>query len=244
MSLYTRRQFSTLALSTGLFACVRPLFAAAKPDSKFAGVQIGMNVPYNFGGKDMSGDEVLKNCVELGVSAVELRTQPVEAFLGLVKAEKGQDATGLARKWRESVAVDRAKEFRKTWEDAGVLIEIVKVDGIFKMSDAELDYAFTLGKTLGARGLSTEISHSDEELKRVGSFADKHKMPIGYHGHATTGPDLWEKAFALSEHNFANVDIGHFVAGDHGSPVPFITKYHDRITHVHIKDRKIGRAHV
>jgi len=30
----------------------------------------------------MGADEVLQNCVMLGVSAVELRSQPVETFLG------------------------------------------------------------------------------------------------------------------------------------------------------------------
>ncbi len=242
MILHTRRQFSTLAVSTSLFAMARPLFAATKPDSKYAGVQLGMNVPYNFGHELVTGDENLKGCVDLGISSVELRTQPVEAFLGLPKAEKGQDATALARKWRESVSMDRAKEFRKTWDDAGVRIDIVKVDGIFKMSDGELDYVFNLGKTLGAHALSTEIAHTDEELKRVGSFATKHKFPIGYHGHTATGPENWEKAFTLSDYNFANVDIGHFVAGGFGSPVPFITKHHDRITHVHIKDRKLANG--
>jgi len=238
MSLQTRRQFSALALTTGLFAWTRPLFAASKPDSKFSGVQIGMNVPYSFGKEATTGDEILKSCLELGVSAVELRTQSVEAFLGFVKPEKGKDTAASARQWRESVDVERAKEFRKTWNDAGVLIEIVKVDGIFKMSDGELDYVFKLAKILGARALSTEIAHSEEELKRVGAFATKHKFPIGYHGHTSTGPADWEKAFALSDYNFANVDIGHFVAGNFGSPVAFITKHHDRISHVHIKDRK------
>ena len=34
------------------------------------------------------------------------------------------------------------------------------------------------------------------------------------------------------------MDIGHFVAGQNKSPIPFIKKYHERVTHVHIKDRK------
>jgi sugar phosphate isomerase/epimerase len=34
------------------------------------------------------------------------------------------------------------------------------------------------------------------------------------------------------------VDLGHFVAGNNGSPVPFIKEHHERITHVHVKDRK------
>lgn len=249
-TLHSRRDFTKLALAAlpGA-ALLSALPASAKPNSKFHGVQIGLNVPYSFGGKTMDGDEVLQNCVALGLSGVELRTQPVEAFLGLdaelVATKKGEAKDAVAKKaekvraWRKSVSMDRVKEFRKKYETAGVLIEIVKVDGIFKMSDDELDYAFTLAKTLGGRAISSEISHEEAELKRVGQFADKHKMLVGYHGHATTGPADWEKAFALAKFNAANVDIGHFIAGDFGSPVPFITKYHDRVTHVHIKDRKV-----
>ena len=130
-------------------------------------------------------------------------------------------------------------EFRKKYETAGVLIEIVKVDGIFKMVDDELDYVFALAKALGGRAISTEISHQDDELKRVGQFADKHQFMVGYHGHATTTPEHWEKAFSLAKFNGANVDLGHFVAGNNTSPVPFIKEHHDRVTHVHLKDRKL-----
>jgi len=35
------------------------------------------------------------------------------------------------------------------------------------------------------------------------------------------------------------LDIGHFVSGNSISPIPFIQKRHDRITHLHIKDRKM-----
>jgi sugar phosphate isomerase/epimerase len=200
----------------------------------------------------MSGADILKNCVELGLSGVELRTQPVEAYLGLapdlaVGKKDGEKANAASRAeqvraFRKSASMDKAREFRTMYETAGVLIEIVKVDGIFKMSDDELDYAFTLAKTLGARAISSEISHVEDELKRVGSFADKHKLMVGYHGHATTKPEHWEAAFALAKYNGANVDLGHFVAGNNTSPVPFITQHHDRVTHVHLKDRKFNNG--
>ena len=61
---------------------------------------------------------------------------------------------------------------------------------------------------------------------------------VGNHGHATTTPEHWEKAFAFAKYNGANVDIGHFVAGNNVSPVAFIKQHHDRTTHVHLKDRK------
>jgi len=235
----TRREFTKQSLTAlpaaGLLAIVTRLAAAeapAKPNSKFAGVQIGLNVPYSLGNAQMSGDEILRTCVALGLSGVELRTQPVEAFLG------APAAAGQLAQWRQTISMERVQEFRQKYESAGVLIEIVKVDGLFKMTDGELDYVFALTKALGGRALSAEISLQEEQLKRIGSFADKHQMRVGYHGHASTSPAHWEKAFALAKFNGANVDLGHFVAGNNVSPVGFIKQHHARITHVHLKDRK------
>ena len=254
-SVHGRREFLRWSLFTLTGAASLPFLgrlraagAAAKPNSKFAGVQIGMNVPYSFGKPELTGEEILKNCVLLGLSAVELRTQSVEIYMGapadlifVPKTAPKAEAAGRdqrLREWRHSAPMERAKAFRKMYEDAGVLIEIVKVDGIFKMSPEEIDYEFTLAKTLGGRAISTEISHAEEDLKRLGQFADKHQFMVGYHGHATTGPEHWEKAFSLAKYNGANVDIGHFIAGLNTSPIPFLKTYHERVTHVHIKDRK------
>lgn len=257
---YTRREFTKLALTAlpaaGMFSALNPLLAAevaakaGKPNSKVAGVQIGLNAPYSFGPGVMSGDDVIKNCVALGLSAVELRAQPVEAFLGAPVpaqvAAKGAavdpvtaKATAASlEKWRLAVSMDQVKVFRKKFDDAGVKIEILKVDGIFKMSEPVLDYVFTLAKTLGARALSTEISKVDEDHVRVGRFADKHQMMIGYHGHAETDEAHFLKATSSAKYNGINLDIGHYVAGGNGSPVEFLKKHHARVTHVHIKDRK------
>src|SRR3954453_495541 len=326
---YSRREFARLALAgvpataVWLKSGSTPAAAADKPNSKWAGVQVGMNVPYNFGtGNYTSGDEILQRCVQLGVSAVELRAQPVELFLGSPAAiagaanqgrgrggRRGAAAAGDAsagagaapaagagvgagagagagtgagggaaeqgggagrgaagaegrgrgrgpltpeqeaaqkaaaeetRKGGAGVSLDKVKEFRKKYEDAGVLIEIVKWDGIFGFSDDELDYAFQVSKALGARALSSKISVG--QTKRLGQFADKHKMPVGYHGHTAVTPAIWEATFAEAKYNAANVDLGHFVAGNNTSPVPFIKQYHDRITHVHVKDRKLNNG--
>lgn len=251
MTSYSRREFAALALF-GLPAA-RLLSGLRLPQ---AGVQIGLNVPYSFGNNNMNGDEVLKNCLALGVTALELRSQPVEAFLGAPASPAGgprpADSTARAaaqalarsyaerlREWRLSASPDGAKAFRKKYEDAGVQIGIVKFDNIYAMVDGELDFAFGVAKALGARAISCEISAKDDDLRRVGSFADKHELMVGYHGHATTKPADWENAFSLAKYNGANVDLGHFIAGNNYSPVEFIKKHHDRITHVHVKDRKL-----
>ena len=119
-------------------------------------------------------------------------------------------------------------------------IEIVKVDGLFGLSNEELDYSFQMTRDLGATAMSAEISTPVSDTKRIGQFADKHKILVGYHGHATTGPLEWEEAFSYARFNGANLDIGHFVAGHSVSPVPFLKAHHDRIRHIHVKDRKFG----
>ena len=263
---YTRRELGKLVLAAVPAAAIlerRPVHGqTAKPDSRWAGVQVGLNVPYSFGNNLMSADETLSRTVQLGVSAMELRSQPVEAFLGApapvaaagrgatpeqVAAQRGAQAAAVEalKKWRASASVDGARAFRKKYEDAGVKIEILKFDNVYTMSDAELDWAFNLGKTLGARALSCEIATGATALdntKRVGQFADKHQLMVGYHGHAETTPEHWEHAFAQAKFNGANLDIGHFLAGSNTSPVPFLKQYHDRITHIHVKDRKLNNG--
>jgi sugar phosphate isomerase/epimerase len=246
---YTRRELARLALTAlpaakliGLPCAVTAqtapgLRAGTKPNSKFAGVQVGMNVPYNFGGRDMNPDELLSRCLTLNVSALELRSQPVETFLGSPAADGKKIPADELKKWRSTVSMDRVKAFRRKYEDAGVLIEIVKYDGIYDLSDDEIDYSFTLAKTLGARAISCEIDAP--RTKRLGQFADKHRMPVGLHGHGATTPAHWETAFSYAKYNWANLDLGHFLAGNNVSPIPFLKQNHDRITHIHVKDRKL-----
>jgi Xylose isomerase-like TIM barrel len=247
--LCSRRDITRLALAVvpGAGWLARPAAAAAmrqaaRPNSRFAGVQLGMNAPYNFGSNAMSADETLSRCLQLGISAVELRSQPVEGFLGVPPALVAAGATGRdeLRKWRVAVSMDRVSEFRKKYEDAGVRIEIVKFDGMYARADDELDYCFRLATALGARAISCEIDVPG--TKRVGQFADQHRLMVGYHGHAETGPADWERAFSYAKYNGANLDIGHFVAGQNSSPVPFLTQHHDRITHIHVKDRRMNKG--
>jgi sugar phosphate isomerase/epimerase len=265
---YSRREAGKLALAAlpavAFLRGATPAFARAqKPNSKFAGVLVGLNVPYNFGTQsEWPADRILKAVVDLGVSGLELRAQPIEIFAGAPKelvypagtprgttptpeqqAARKQGAADLT-KWRLSAPLAKVRELRKTYEDAGVLVEIVKVDGFFGRSDDELDYSFALAKAMGARAISTEISQNQDELKRAGTFADKHQLMVGYHGHTETGPADWEQAFSYAKFNGANLDIGHFVGGHKTSPIPFLKQHHSRITHLHIKDKTLQNQNV
>ncbi len=48
--------------------------------------------------------------------------------------------------------------------------------------------------------------------------------------------------FAFAKFNGANVDIRRVVAGQNASPASFIAEHADRITHLHIKDRRLNRG--
>ena len=72
---YTRRELGKLMLAVPAAGLLprEVLALQAKPNSKWAGVQVGLNVPYNYGSRTMSADETLQRTVQLGVSAVEMR---------------------------------------------------------------------------------------------------------------------------------------------------------------------------
>lgn len=256
---YTRRDLGKMALAS--LAATRLL--AAKPNSKFGGVQIGINAPYSFRNMPGGADDILSYCAQTNISAVELRSQPVEGFLGApaVPAAQGagrapltpeqqaarRAATEQLEKWRLSRSNAEFRTFRKKYEDAGVLIQIVKFDGIDAMTDGVVDYCFQMARELGGHAISCEIPVS--RTKRLGAFAAKHKMMVGYHGHGNiTNPEAfgrlqaWEEAMSFSKYNGANVDIGHFFAANGFSPAEWIKKNHKRVTHVHLKDRKANNG--
>ncbi|MEI9976868.1 MAG: TIM barrel protein [Ignavibacteriota bacterium] len=261
---YTRRDLGKLALA----ALPAARLLAAKPNSNWGGVQVGINIPYSYGNNNLSADETISNTVQLGLSAMELRTQPIESFLGSPAAGKTPPRTGRGappitpeqqaeqvaladqlRKWRLSLGPADFKRARAKFEDAGLAIQIVKVDTINNMDDDVVEYCFNLAKAVGAQAISCEIPLS--RTKWLGAFADKHKMMVGYHGHtditnpeAFGKPSSWETAMSYSKYNGINLDIGHFVAANKVSPAEFLRKYHDRVTHIHIKDKKFDNTNV
>jgi hypothetical protein len=118
-----------------------------------------MNVPYNFCTRTMPVDEVIAKTTQLNVSAVELRSQPIELSLGVppVLLEQGRGADAQKQKaddlrnWRLKYDPAKAAAVRKTFQDAGISTDIIKYDGIYDFSDPELDYAFSLAKMMGAK---------------------------------------------------------------------------------------------
>jgi sugar phosphate isomerase/epimerase len=129
------------------------------------------------------------------------------------------------------------------YNDAGVTIYAVK-NLQMNASDEDLEFQFTVAKTLGATHVTAELpagSSAAATLKRIGDWALKHQMYAAYHTHTQGSMTVFDEAFAASRGNKANVDFGHFVAGGNqgGTPLDFLNKFHDRIASFHLKDRTL-----
>jgi len=144
--------------------------------------------------------------------------------------------------WRASVSMDKFKAVRKRFDDAGIEVRLLCYNMGRTIEDAEIDYAFQMAKALGVKAMSstTQVSVS----KRVAPFADKHQIMVGFHGHSNltdpdefATPESFATAMSYSKYFGVNLDIGHFTAANF-DPLPYIQEHHDRITNLHLKDRK------
>jgi len=208
----------------------------AKPNSKFAGVEIGIIIsPTNFRDIPLGADQILNNLVQLGISGIEMQDVRVESYAGAPAAARQAEI----KQWRIAASMDKYKALHKLYRDAGVNIYAFRLATLNNaMTDQELAYFFNTAEALGARQITTELPTDTALTQRVGDYAAKRKIRIGYHNHTQVDFNSWDTALSQSKCNGINFDVGHFAAAVSQSPIPFIQKYHDRITCLHLKDRK------
>jgi sugar phosphate isomerase/epimerase len=146
------------------------------------------------------------------------------------------------RKWRLSLSMDKFKEVRRKFDDAGIDLRLLCFNMRDNNTDDEIEYAFQMGKALGVKALTTSTTVTMS--KRIAPFAEKHKMLMGYHAHdQTDNPnefatlETYATAFSYGKYNGVNLDIGHFTASNYDA-VAFIKEHHARITNLHLKDKK------
>ena len=149
-------------------------------------------------------------------------------------------AADSERKWRLGLSMDIFKDLRKLYSDAGVTIYAVK--DVRQGTDEDLDYTFTVARTLGATHVTLELPNGPNArvtFQRMGEWALKHKMFTAYHTHQQGSMTALDDAFEISRGNMANVDLGHFMAANNpgGTPLDFLNQFHDRIASYHLKDR-------
>jgi sugar phosphate isomerase/epimerase len=255
---YTRRDFAKLTLAgvpASLLVANLPVSAFAQINSRIKGVQIGA-ITYSF--RSMSPPDIIKAYVDIGLGEMELMSNHAEQLAGAVVGRGGggrrgaltpeqqaeRDAAAKAlRDWRMSATEATFKPVRKKIEDAGIDLKLLCYNmNVRTTEDNEIEYAFLMAKALGVGAISTSTQVS--MAKRLAPFAEKHKMMVGFHGHAnTTNPDevatpeSFVAVMAASKYLGANLDVGHYTEAGY-DPVAFLQQHHGRITNLHLKDMK------
>jgi sugar phosphate isomerase/epimerase len=239
----TRRTFGKLALA-GLPAAS----AWAKINSKIDGVQLGTQ-SYSF--RDLSFNDALKAMVADGLGDCELFAPHIEeghldqspmGSFRHMNADERKSAREDLRKWRLSVGLDYFKGVRKQFDDAGVNLYAYNYSFRPDFTDDEIERGFEFAKALGVRILTASTTVST--AKRVAPFAAKHKILVAMHGHSNlkdpeefAKPESFAAALDMSKLFRINLDIGHFTAANYDA-VDYITKNHENIVLLHLKDRK------
>lgn len=261
----SRRNFLAVAPLAGAGLMLsNPLdFLAMKPNSKFAGVQVG-TITYSFRSMPHDVDQLLQFLLEANVSAIELMGDPAETYAGkpaspvrmgpppaggqrpqMTDEQRAQIAeyNKKVAEWRATVAMDKFVEIRKKFKKAGVSIYAFKPNAFGpNNSDAEVEYGMRAAKALGASSVTLELPTDPKQSQRLGDLAAKHKIFVGYHNHTQATDTLWDEALKQSPYNSINLDAGHYVAAGgkntRESLLAFIEAKHDRITSMHVKDRQ------
>jgi sugar phosphate isomerase/epimerase len=147
------------------------------------------------------------------------------------------------RQWRPTVPLARFEEIRRKFTAAGIDLFGYVVTFSDDFTDGEIDRSFQFARALGVGVIGTNQTRIPMG-PRLAPYAEKYGVALGWHNHANvTDPtevasvESFERLFAMSRQFKASLDIGHFVAGNN-DPVAFIQAHHDRISHLHLKDRR------
>jgi sugar phosphate isomerase/epimerase len=253
---HTRRDFGKLAAAavpSALLGFSRRAFAA--PNSKIAGVQIG-TITYSFKQDVKKPDEIIPDVAKIGISSVELMSDDGERMAGApaiptfgpgVKPTPDQqaqmdEARRKRAEWRAQTTPATYQAVLKQFNNAGIQLDLLCYNMAANISDDEIEHAFQMARALKVKAISS--TSTVMVAKRVAPVAEKYKLVWGGHGHAAVNdpnefatPESFENIMSLSNYIGVNLDIGHFTAAGY-DPIPFIQKYHARITNLHLKDRK------
>ena len=241
--MYTRREFGFMALSS----LALPALAGAQT---VGGVRLGVQT-YSFRElprvpNDDAINPIINAMQDCGLTECELWAPQVEpssgADRGRLSPEESQKARAALRDWRLNHSLDHFRVVERRFKAAGIKIYAYNYSPNASFTDEEIDRGFEMAKALGAEIITA--SATLEAAKRMVPFAEKHRMAVAMHNHsnvkdpnefATT--ESLAAALALSKYFKINLDIGHFTAANYDA-VAYIREHHDRITNLHLKDRK------
>lgn len=155
---------------------------------------------------------------------------------GMAGGGRGQDPAvrEALRKWRLEVPLDRFRAVGKKFKDAGLVYFGHNFSFRDDFTDEEIDRGFQMTEALGAKVITASSPLS--VFPRLKAGAEKYGIKVALHNHGN-GPEDFVQVMDMSKMFGVNLDIGHFTAGGWDA-IAFMKQYHDRITNIHLKDRK------
>ena len=201
----------------------------------------------------MTVDAIVEGCLGVGYANIEY-SGPAVGMPRLVDSVNfGQppnpitpayaNSRDAVREWRLTAPLDPFLDARKKFKDAGLNwfsgVNTISDD----CTDAEIDAMFKQMQAMGVDRFCTNQTRVSQGPRLV-EFANKYNIQPAWHTHdksedpnEVASRESLEKLMAMSPHYWINLDIGHYTAGNQDAPA-FIRDHHDRISHLHVKDRK------
>jgi len=204
-------------------------------DSRIKGVRLGA-ITYSFRAIT-DANAIVKAMASMGLGEAELMANHAEALAG---APGGREDIVA---WRRSTSPETWKRVRGVFDAAGISLRLLTYNmNVKTTSDEAIEYGFAMAKGLGVDAITTSTQVS--MAKRVAPLADKHRIPVAYHGHANVTdadevatPASFATCLSYSRFHRINLDIGHFTAAGFDA-VAFLRANHAQITNLHLKDRQ------
>jgi sugar phosphate isomerase/epimerase len=256
----TRRHFGQLALATLALPMLagRRGEAATGVNSTYKGVKLGLitgtlnPLPDPLEGDPI--DFIIRECLEVGAANIELVNvmglKPPAVVNGgrfgqvpdVITPEYTESREAL-RKWRIAEPLERYHEVRQKFAQAGLNLFSYVWTVADDDSEEEIDAGFRKLKALGVQIFTTNQSRVGVG-PRLAPFAANYGISPSWHPHdksddprEVASAESLEQLLAMSKHFKVNLDIGHYTAGNQDA-VAFLARHHERISHLHIKDRK------
>ncbi|MDP3717836.1 MAG: TIM barrel protein [Acidobacteriota bacterium] len=214
----TRRAFGLAAAGGLLVAC-----RGSRP------VTIGVQ-SYSF--RDRSLEDAIAGMQKLGLTSCELWQGHLEPRR-ITRDEM--------RQWRETVEIDFFHRVREQLAKASITLSAYNISFRDDFSDAEIERGFEMARALGAPSITS--SSNVATVARIAPAATRQQMLVAVHNHSRIDDNEFATVAsltgALAQGPFiaVNLDIGHFTAANEDA-VAFLSAHHERITTLHLKDRK------
>jgi sugar phosphate isomerase/epimerase len=263
--MHTRREFGILAVTTMASAALssRLGWAATKLESTVKGVKLGVisgsfnpgrpaGAPPGTPPPPMTVDNVIADFIAVGAANAEY-AGPTDGMPRLLDGVIGQPPPTLTeaytksrkavRDWHMSAPLTPFHEARRKFDAAGLNwfsgVNTISAD----CDDEEIDAIFKQMAAMDLKLFCTNQTRVDTAAKMIAP-AKKYGIKPAFHTHdksedpnEVASADSLVRLLKMSPMFMINLDIGHYTAGNQDS-VAFIKEHHDRITHLHVKDRR------